>query len=269
MLAFYNAVANGGVLVKPQFVKEIRQGNIIIKKFEPIILNEKIASQNTINLAKELMEGVVEHGTAKFLSKSPFKIAGKTGTAQIAVGNKGYNKTNYNASFAGYFPAGNPKYSCIVVVSNPSAGKIYGGAVAAPVFKEIADKVYATRPDIHDGTIVEKSDTLSTPAVKGKCFQEDIYALYGTLGVSVNQNMKGNTWIETEAKKYSMQLKPTEFQTGIVPDVLGMNAKDAVYMLENMGMKTLIVGKGRVITQSVAPGEIVQEGQLIELTLLM
>ncbi len=269
MLTFYNAVANGGVMVKPQFVKEIRQGNIIIQKFEPIILNERIASQNTIDLARELMEGVVEHGTAKFLSESPFKIAGKTGTAQIASGNKGYNKTNYNASFAGYFPAGNPKYSCIVVVSNPSAGKIYGGAVAAPVFKEIADKVYATRPDIHDGTIVEKSDTLSIPAVKGKCFQEDIYALYGRLGVSVNQNMKGNTWIETEAKKYSMQLKPTEFQTGIVPDVLGMNAKDAVYMLENMGMKTLIVGKGRVITQSVAPGEIVQDGQIIELTLLM
>lgn len=269
MLTFYNAVANNGVMVKPQFVKEIRHGNTITQKFEPIVLSESIASQKTIDSAKRLLEGVVENGTAKFLSKSPFKIAGKTGTAQIASGKKGYNKQNYNASFAGYFPAGNPKYTCIVVVSNPSAGKIYGGAVAAPVFKEIADKVYATRPDIHDGVIVQKPDTLTVPATKGKVFQEDIYALYGKLGVSMNQNMRGTTWIEMEAKKYSMQLKPAEIQTGIVPDVMGMNAKDAIFILENMGLKTNLSGQGRVITQSVAPGEVVVNGQLITLTLMM
>lgn len=269
MLTFYNAVANNGVMVKPQFVKEIRHGNIIIQKFEPIVLSESIASQKTIDSAKRLLEGVVEHGTAKFLSKSPFKIAGKTGTAQIASGKSGYNKQNYNASFAGYFPAGNPKYTCIVVVSNPSAGKIYGGAVAAPVFKEIADKIYATRPDIHDGTNVQKSDTLTIPATKGKVFQEDIYALYGKLGVSMNQNMHSTTWIEMEAKKYSMQLKPAEIQTGIIPDVMGMNVKDAIFILENMGLKTALSGQGRVITQSVAPGEVVVNGQLITLTLLM
>lgn len=269
MLTFYNAVANNGVMVKPQFVKEIRQGNIVIQKFDPIILNKSIASQKTIDSAKRLMEGVVEHGTAKSLSKSPFKIAGKTGTAQIASGKKGYNKQNYNASFAGYFPAGNPKYSCIVVVSNPSAGKIYGGAVAAPVFKEIADKIYATRPDIHDGAITHKADTLTLPATKGKVFQEDIYALYGKLGVSMNQNMHNTTWIEMESKKYSMQLKPADIQQGIVPDVLGMNAKDAIFILENMGLKTTISGKGRVITQSLAPGEPIIDGQLVTLTLLM
>lgn len=269
MLTFYNAVANGGKMVKPQFIKEIRQGNIIIKRFEPIIIDESIASSRTIDSAKKLMEGVVEHGTAKALNKSPFKIAGKTGTAQIASGGKGYNKTNYNASFAGYFPAGNPKYSCIVMVSNPSAGKIYGGAVAAPVFKEIADKIYATRPGIHDGIQAQKSDTLNVPAIKGKCFANDVYQLYGTLGVIVNQNMKGNTWIETEAQKYSMMLKPTELISGIVPDVSGMNAKDAVFILENMGLKTTIKGKGRVISQSIAPGMAAQQGQMVELNLMM
>ena len=269
MLTFYNAVANGGKMVKPQFIKEIRQGNIIIKRFEPIIIDESIASSRTIDSAKKLMEGVVEHGTAKALNKSPFKIAGKTGTAQIASGGKGYNKTNYNASFAGYFPAGNPKYSCIVMVSNPSAGKIYGGAVAAPVFKEIADKIYATRPGIHDGIQAQKSDTLNVPAIKGKCFTNDVYQLYGTLGVIVNQNMKGNTWIETEAQKYSMMLKPTELISGIVPDVSGMNAKDAVFILENMGLKTTIKGKGRVVSQSVAPGIAAQQGQMVELNLML
>lgn len=269
MLTFYNAVANGGTMVKPQFVKEIRQGNIIIKRYEPEILQESIASEATIAQARKLMEGVVEHGTAKFLSHSPYKIAGKTGTAQIAVGNKGYNKTNYNASFAGYFPAGNPKYSCIVVVSNPSAGKIYGGAVAAPVFKEIADKIYATRPGIHDGVLAEKPDTLSIPAVKGKCYGEDVYALYSRLGISMNQNMKGTTWLETESQKYIMQVKPADLQAGTIPDVQGMNARDAVFMLENLGLKTIVKGQGRVITQSLPPGQMLERGQQIELTLIL
>lgn len=269
MLTLYNAVANNGTMVKPQFVKEIRQGNIIIKKFDPVVLKASVASPQTIASAKKLLEGVVEHGTAKALNKSPYKIAGKTGTAQIAAGAKGYNKVNYNASFAGYFPAGNPKYSCIVVVSNPSAGKIYGGAVAAPVFKDIADKIYATRPGIHDETMAEMPDTLSVPAVKGKCFTDDVYSLYGHLRVSTNPNMKGNTWIETEAQKYSMLLKPTDVRPGLIPDVSGMNARDAVFMLENLGLKTLVKGKGRVMTQSLPAGTPATEGQFIELTLMM
>lgn len=269
MLTLYNAVANGGKMVKPQFVKEIRNGNLVVHRFEPIVLNEAIASKAAIDSARKLLEGVVERGTAKALSNSPFKIAGKTGTAQISSGKQGYNKSNYRASFAGYFPAGNPKYSCIVMVSNPSAGKIYGGAVAAPVFKEIADKVYATRPGIHDGSEKEKHDTLTVPAIPGKCFSGDAYQLYGFLGVNTNPNMKNIPWIETQAQKYSILVKPADVQQGIVPDMSGMNVRDAVYILENMGFKAVVNGKGRVISQSVEPGSQGIQGQTVELTLMM
>ncbi|MBW7846913.1 MAG: transpeptidase family protein [Bacteroidales bacterium] len=269
MLTLYNAVANGGKMVKPQFIKEIRNGNIVIRRFEPIVINEAIASGPAIDSARKLLEGVVERGTAKALSNSPFKIAGKTGTAQIASGKSGYNKQNYTASFAGYFPAGNPKYSCIVMVSNPSAGKIYGGAVAAPVFKEIADKVYATRPGIHDGFEKTRHDSLTVPAIPGKCFAADAYQLYDFLGVSSNPNMKNNAWVETQAQKYSMLFKPAEVRQGTIPDMKGMNARDAVYLLENMGYKAMISGKGRVAAQSVEPGTYGFQGQTVELTLMM
>ncbi|MCK4639399.1 MAG: penicillin-binding protein 2, partial [Bacteroidales bacterium] len=149
ILTFYNAVANGGKMVKPMFVKEIRQTGKTIKTFKPVVINKSICSKRTIDTVQSLLEGVVERGTAKSLNNSIYKIAGKTGTAQIANKNKGYNKGFYNASFVGYFPADDPKYSCIVVVNKPSGGKYYGSSVAAPVFKEIADKVYATQLDIH------------------------------------------------------------------------------------------------------------------------
>jgi cell division protein FtsI (penicillin-binding protein 3) len=143
-LTIYNAVANNGKMVKPMFVTEVRDAGIQKRVFKPKVIDKRIASKETIQLAQSLLEGVVENGTGKrTFANSPYKVAGKTGTAQIAVGGK-YNKTNYNASFIGYFPADNPKYSCIVVINNPSAGKYYGGSVAAPAFKEIADKIYAT-----------------------------------------------------------------------------------------------------------------------------
>ena len=134
-LTYYNAIANNGVMIKPMFVSEIREGGTIIEKYNTKIINNSMVSQATVDSAKSLLEGVVKRGTAKRVFRnSPYKVAGKTGTAQIAVNGK-YNKTNYNASFVGYFPADNPAYSAIVVINNPSAGKYYGGSVAAPVFK--------------------------------------------------------------------------------------------------------------------------------------
>jgi cell division protein FtsI (penicillin-binding protein 3) len=269
MLTFFNAVANNGVMVKPMFVKEIRQGNSIVKKFETVVLNKSIASKKTIDTVKRMMEGVVENGTARYLKNSPFKIAGKTGTAQIAVGKAGYNKQNYNASFAGYFPAGNPKYSCIVVISNPSAGKIYGGAVAAPVFKEIADKVYATRPGIHDGVATEDTTIMANiPAFDGPCYAEDAKNLYSLLGISSAMNTKLPEWARVYPNGESVEFEPVNLQNNTIPDVMGMNARDAVYLLENIGLKAVISGKGKVISQSVLPGEPITAGQKIELTLL-
>ncbi|MGA3014704.1 MAG: penicillin-binding protein 2, partial [Bacteroidales bacterium] len=150
-LTLYNAVANNGVMVKPLFVKEIRRNGQVIQSYQPVIINPHISSQATIQKAHMLLEGVVERGTGTFLKNPLYKVAGKTGTAQVAMNNKGYGQgtknIKYKGSFVGYFPADHPRYSIIVVINNPSKGKYYGGAVAAPVFKEIADHIFAA---LHD-----------------------------------------------------------------------------------------------------------------------
>ena len=146
ILTFYNAVANDGTMMKPRFVTGILRNGSVVKSFTPEVIINSIASRSTIRKAKKMMEGVVERGTAINLRNANYKIAGKTGTAQIARDNKGYrsgNTMSYQASFVGYFPAENPLYSCIVVVNAPSNGVYYGNIVAGSVFKEISDKVYA------------------------------------------------------------------------------------------------------------------------------
>ena len=268
VLTFYNAVANNGRMVKPQFVKEIRQGNTVIEKFEPVVINKQIASKSTIDTVKKMMESVVENGTAISLKNKHIKIAGKTGTAQIAAGSKGYDKENYNASFVGYFPADNPKYSCIVVVSRPASGKIYGGAVAAPVFKEIADKVYATRPDIHDGITADPAIKDSIPSIGSPVFASDAVKLYRALGINVNEKAGKPAWVVPQANGSKVNFETIEPDQKSVPDVTGMNAKDAVYLLESLGLKATIKGKGRVSSQSVLPGEPIAEGRKIELQLM-
>src|SRR5690606_34033915 len=140
VLAFYNAVANDGKMVKPQLVKEIRDNGVLIKKFETEVLNPKIVRNETLRKAQRMLELVCEKGTARSLQNPWFRIAGKTGTAQVATGQDGYQKGMYLASFAGYFPADNPKYSVIVTINNPRGGAYYGGSVAGPVFKEIAER---------------------------------------------------------------------------------------------------------------------------------
>ena len=142
-LTFYNAIANDGKMVKPRFINEIRTMSKTLIEYPTEVLNDHIASKETITILQEMLEGVVLRGTAKNIKNNSYTIAGKTGTAQIAQNNAGYTKSNYKASFAGYFPASNPRFSCIVVINDPSEKSYYGSAVAAPVFKEIADKIFA------------------------------------------------------------------------------------------------------------------------------
>ncbi len=268
ILTFYNAVANNGKMVKPIFVEEIRQGGRTVERFETKVINKSIASQATIDSVKSLMEGVVERGTARYLNNSPFKIAGKTGTAQIASGSQGYNKTNYTASFVGYFPASKPRYSCIVVVSNPSSGKIYGGAVAAPVFKEIADKVYATRLDIHEeDEKVDKSHALL--AFHEKLINKaDAANLSKGLGLAVSDQAIMQEWVSARADTAMLRIEPASISLDVIPDVRGMNARDAVFLLENMGLKVLIKGHGQVAWQSVKPGTPPTKNREVELKLV-
>ncbi len=266
ILTFYNAVANNGKMVKPIFVSAVRQGGINLETFETEIIHKSIASQATIDSVKSLMEGVVQSGTARHLRNSPFRIAGKTGTAQIASGSSGYNKQNYNASFVGYFPADNPKYTCIVVVNNPSAGRIYGGAVAAPVFKEIADKVYATRLDIHDGFQEDTYLADAAPLV-GTTNYDDLQKIYSKLGYATENLTHGETWAKPSLNGETIQIEPVEFSTNLVPNVTGMSARDAIFMLENLGLKAVINGRGQVAWQSIKPGTTPKKGEQIELRL--
>jgi len=251
LLAFYNAVANDGVLVKPMFVKEIHEAGVSVQSFETEILSEKICSDYTLVTAQQYLEGVVENGTARNISNAVYKIAGKTGTAQIAEGGKYIKK--YNASFAGYFPADEPKYSCIVLINKPNGGSYYATTVAAPVFKEIADVVYATQLDIHP-----EEDNLTVDVLYAENSESELMDSWiRDMGIDLNVAEKGK-----QIPSYQEFIENKK-----VPDVRGMGVADAVFILENLGLKTKLVGKGKVKSQSIIAGAPLRRGDVINLTL--
>ncbi|HQN97835.1 MAG TPA: penicillin-binding protein [Bacteroidales bacterium] len=272
-LAFYNAIANNGVMMKPRFVKEIQEAGTIIKQFEPQVLVKEVCSKKTASKARKMMEAVTERGTAKgAFNGAPYKVAGKTGTAQIATAKK-YNKENYSASFVGYFPAENPKYSLIVVVSNPSKGKIYGGAVAAPVFRAIADQIYATElgvqnaPSPYDTEFVIRKDSTSFGALSIMGWLPDVLQVNRLLGVNTNNLLFDHKFGICLRTQDTLSTKILPIHKNILPDLKGMPAKDAVYLLESMGIKVILDGKGKVSSQSLPAGTRVKMGTTITLTL--
>lgn len=208
-LAFYNAVANDGKMVRPLFVTEIKDGETTKETFEPVVINEQIASNATIKKAKSLLEGVVIRGTGRRVFKnSPYRVAGKTGTAKISEGGK-YHKI-YNASFVGYFPADNPKYSCIVVINKPTAGKYYGGSVAAPAFKEIADKLYSTLLVFDQ----DKTDEISSPIKPSHNYPAnyfDLKTVYAELGIQTNDYLHEEDWSVVVNIEEKLEFESTEF----------------------------------------------------------
>ncbi len=270
ILTFYNAVANDGKMVKPRFVKSVQYHGKIIKSYCPQIINPSICSKKTITKVKKMLEGVVQNGTAKNIKNDSFKIAGKTGTTQLLNKEYGYKyKTNklYQASFVGYFPADNPKYSCIVVINNPTQNEYYGSIVAAPVFKKIAEKVYATLCT-HKQPI-NNSDKIS-PYIAKVGNNNDFNIIYKTLGLSPDIPDINSEWIIE--KNNSSDLCLTKFYKkiidyNIVPDVRGMKLKDAVYILENQGLSVKINGKGTVKKQSIKYGTKIIKNEKIVLYL--
>jgi len=269
ILTFYNAIANNGVMVKPMFVTEIKDGGTSIKKFDTQIINNQIVSQTTIDAAKSVLEGVTIRGTAKRVFKnSPYKVAGKTGTAQIFTDGK-YNKTNYNASFVGYFPADNPVYSIIAVVNNPSAGRISGGGVAAPVFKEIADNLYATSIVINNINS-QNIDSITIPTPNKTAWANDIKSIYEVLNIDDSVDLLvESSWVKVTNNNNKVEFDEVAFSNNTIPNVIGMKAKDAVYLLENKGIKTKINGRGKVRRQSVRAGKSIKKNQSITLQLAL
>lgn len=266
ILTFYNAIANDGVMVKPQFVREIRHGHEVIQTFDTLVINERIASENTISTLQTLLKGVVQNGTAKSMSKLGFSVAGKTGTAQISQGSAGYNKKNYTATFVGYFPADNPKYSCIIVVSNPRGKRYYGSSVSGPVFKEIAEKVYATRLGVIDEKGEYQADCKSFTNASMVNFN-DFMNYCNKENISFVDNVNNNEWVTIEQMEQEIVVNPVIFEENIVPDVKGMNITDAVYLLESMGWKVNFEGYGVVKSQSVKPHTELKKGNVINLNL--
>lgn len=270
ILTFYNAVANNGRMVKPRFVTAIMRNGNTIRRYETDVIINSIASRSTINKAKKMMEGVVEHGTAVNLKNSNYKIAGKTGTAQIAKGKSGYRSgsgVSYQASFVGYFPAENPLYSCIVVVNAPSNGVYYGNIVAGSVFKEISDKLYATNffRDYRTNAIVSKK---SVAPDAGNGYRADINKVLSELDVRYRRTAKSD-WVKTSESGDTIKLVGLNIKKGLVPDVRGMSLRDAVFLLENSGYKVKHNGKGKVLRQSPQHGARYFEGQVVSLEMNM
>lgn len=225
MLTLYNAVANDGVMVKPQFVKEVRDVDHSIKVYDTEVINPQIARPEVIRQMQDILKNVVKHGTGRKLYSPDFPMAGKTGTAQMNYGGR-EGGMYYASSFAGYFPADNPKYSCIVVIHRPTRGSYYGGDVAGPVFKRLAQKIYTDNPSLNEVDDIDKS-------------------------------------IEKISKSYESYYAEAQHQSSKMPNVKGMPAMDAIPMLENLGLKVHSTGIGKVKSQSVKEGEEIKKNQMI------
>ena len=263
-LALYNAVANEGALLQPQFVKYIKKGSEVQKEYKPRILNSSICSKATLRDLKAMLEGVVERGTAKNIKARGFKIAGKTGTSKIAQGSKGYGDNKYQASFCGYFPTKDPMYSCIVVVQGPTKN-IFGSVVSGTVFKEIADKVYAQ--EFQKENIVLK-DTLNRYPYSRSGDKKSFLIASKNMGIPVEDlTANSNEWITTKTGKDAIKLIYKKTQKGLVPNVVGMGLIDATYMLEKFGLFVQPVGSGIVRDQSIKAGLRINKGQKIVLQL--
>ncbi|WP_066833536.1 penicillin-binding protein [Rufibacter ruber] len=264
-LAFYNAVANNGVKVQPIIVKSIKRADQELEKFEAKVLNPKICSDETLAELRAMMEGVVENGTGKNVRSKDYKVAGKTGTARKFM--NGQYTRKYSTSFVGYFPADRPKYSCIVIIDNPQKYAQYGGDVAAPVFRELADKAYAQDLAIHTPMARRKPGVMPKLPSLHAGSQEEITLLCNKLGISAHPLNPEEDWIRVDTQKHSVALKPVPVKMGQVPDVTDMTLRDAIYLLENNGLKVRVAGLGRVESQSIPPGAPLQKGAVITITL--
>ncbi len=259
-LTMFNAVANNGVMVKPMIIKRITKAEKEVNVFNTTVMNKKICSDETLAQIKILLEGVVENGTANNISDTDYKIAGKTGTAQT-LKNGRYQK-QYMTSFAGYFPADTPQYSIIVVIENPRGVYQYGSNVAAPVFKEIADHVYAKEVNMHTELAHDfKREYGVFPVIKAG-YQPDLVAICNEIGVS-NHLAEEADWVKAKIKDNSIDWKKNEIQLGLTPNVVGMTLRDALYVLESNGFRVDISGEGRVKKQSILAGKRSSKGDII------
>jgi cell division protein FtsI (penicillin-binding protein 3) len=247
-------------MIRPVFVKSVRKADEDEETFETDVINSKICTDKTLHKLKLLLEGVVEKGTAKNIKGTHYRIAGKTGTAQILEDGKYTRK--YLTSFVGYFPAHAPKYSAMVLIKNPRGWYQYGSNVAAPVFKEIADNIYARNIELHEPMDTKKfARTDALPVIKaGKL--EELTLICNELGISTHAEIEED-WVRATKVGSSVNWKKNIEGKDIVPDVTGMTFRDAIYLLEKSGLKVFYEGNGRVRKQSLNPGGRFNKGDRI------
>ncbi len=265
----YNAIANNGKMMKPYLVSAVKDEGVLVREFNATILDQNVCSMQTLKQLQECLEGVCTEGTGKELFKnSAFKVAGKTGTALVADGNRGYADKIYQSSFAGYFPADNPQYTCVVVIKNRAHAPVfYGASVAGPVFKEIAERLFTTH--------VKQTLVLTPAQVKKDStaflysgMKQDIAFLSYNLGIKyTDSTLYADNWINFTGKDASVVVTKKSMETQTMPPLKGMGLKDVVFLCENMGLKVNTRGKGKVAMQSIVPGQPIVKGQIISVEL--
>ena len=273
-LTFYNALANNGTMMRPRFVTKVVKNGETIMEFPPEVMHEHIAKDASIKKMQTILEQVVSIGLGKKAGSPNFKVAGKTGTAQMSKGAGGYKSgvVNYLLSFAGYFPADNPRYSCIVCIQK-SGLPASGGGMSGKVFHEISEGIMAQslKLDVKDA---RDSASIFVPQVKDVNILAADYVLTH-LGINAKTTWSGNSFAgkpiwgkaETIGNKYIKLEKQKQYGKGTVPDVIGLGARDAVYQMESRGIRTQIYGRGKVVKQTLIPGTQIKKGATCSITL--
>lgn len=273
MLMLYNAIANNGKMMRPYLVNSIRDYGIDIKTFEPEVVEGKICSEETLKQAKECLKAVVDslHGTGhKILFDSLYSISGKTGTAVTALDNRGYNKGAkiYQASFMGYFPSEKPMYSIAVVIQNTrESKKIYGADVSGVVFKEIADKIYGR---FIGSSNFSKLNRVDSTLYNSQGMRNDLHSIFTFMNIAYRDSANDGYWRMAQMKNKSAAMNMPAYantSSKVMPSVLGMGLKDAIYLLENKGLAVEVKGRGRVVDQSLMAGMTFNKGQKVQLLL--
>ncbi|MBK8805852.1 MAG: PASTA domain-containing protein [Bacteroidales bacterium] len=267
ILTFYNAIANNGIMVKPRFALEIRDRSKTIKSFEVEVLNPAICQEKTVKQAQDMLESVTEpRGTAVSIHSPYYKIAGKTGTAQIAINNRSYSLDGvryHRGSFCGYFPADKPKYSCIVVVDSSANSSVVSGARVAGVFKKIADKIFANDIALQREYMPQELASEKSIPFARDGFRTDLQSIIETLGLDYALTSSASEWVMSSVEDQKLVLNTRTIKEFVVPNVKGMGLRDAVYLLEKQGLQVEVKGYGIVKQQSLVPGQTIKNGDRI------
>jgi cell division protein FtsI (penicillin-binding protein 3) len=266
-LAFFNAIANNGKLIRPFFVKAITKNGEAVKTFETEVINEQICKPSTLAIVRETLLGVIEgkKGTAGNMKSKYVRIAGKTGTAQISKGVLGYKTggKTHQVSFCGYFPADNPKYTCIVVIREPRKGYPSGGKMAGSIFKDIAERTMATKSDLLPDSMIKEPEMFFLPVVKSGNFNQ-IEKIMNELKLPISGEK--TNWVKTLHESKTIRVQAMDVSGKKIPDLIGMGAKDALFLLGQLGVNVQMKGRGKVISQSVHAGTKARKGETVLLS---